>query len=122
MREETVSHILAECTALTQKQYKSWRHDRVAQVKLSEKCGFTKTAKWYDHKPDPVCDSEKFKLLWDFKIQTDNHVEHNKPDILLLNKEERSCWIIDIAGPFDIRIVNKEREKVKNYHDLKIEI
>ena len=39
MREETVSHILAECTALAQKQYKLWRHDRVAQVihwKLSE--------------------------------------------------------------------------------------
>ena len=67
-------------------------------------------------------DSERFKLLWDFKIETDHHIEHNKPDILLLNKEGRSCWIIDIACPFDIRIVNKEREKVENYHDLKIEI
>ena len=79
--------------------------------KLSEKCGFTKTTKWYGHKPDPVCDSEKFKLLWGFKIEMDHHIEHNKPDILLLNKEERSCWIIDIACPFDIRIVNKERER-----------
>ena len=99
MKEETVSHILAECTALAQKQYKLWRHDRVAQVihwKLNEKCGFTKTSKWYDHKPDPVCDSENYKLLWEFKIQTDHHIEHNKPDILLLNKEERSCWIIPL--------------------------
>ena len=70
-REETVSHILAQCTALAQKQYKLWRHDRIIQVihwKLSEKCGFTKTTKWYDHKPDAVCDSEKFKLLWDIPL------------------------------------------------------
>ena len=31
-RDETVSHIVAECKMLAQKYYKSWRHDKVAQV------------------------------------------------------------------------------------------
>ena len=32
------------------------------------------------NKPDPVCDSEKYKLLldYDFKIQTDHHIEHKQ--------------------------------------------
>ena len=34
------------------------------------------------------------KLLWDFKIQTDNKVEHNKPDIVVLDKIERKCLIL----------------------------
>ena len=34
----------------------------------------------------------------------------------------KSCTIIDVACPFDIRIVSKEREKIEKYHDLKHEI
>ena len=75
---------------------------------------------WYDHKPNPVCESERYKLLWDFKIQTDRHIDHNKPDIVLLNKEEKSCFIIDVACPFDTRIDSKEKNE--NYHHLKHEM
>ena len=31
-RDETNSHILAECKMLAQKEYKIWRHDQVAKV------------------------------------------------------------------------------------------
>ena len=44
-REETVSHLVAECTSLAQKYFKAWRHDKVAQVihwDLSEKFGMKK--------------------------------------------------------------------------------
>ena len=64
-REETVSHILTECTALAQKPYKTWRHDRTAQVihwELSGRWGFERTVKWYEHKPERVRDSDRFKL------------------------------------------------------------
>ena len=61
------------------------------------------------------------KLLWDFKIQSDHHIEHNKPDIVRLNKDENSCIKIDVAHPFDTRIASKEREKMNNYCNLKHE-
>lgn len=60
--------------------------------------------------------------MWNFKIQKDHRIEHNKPDIVLLNKEEKSCNIIDVACPFDTIIVSKERLKIVNYCDLKYEI
>ena len=59
----------------------------------------------------------------DFKIQTiqtDYRIDHSKPDIVLLNKKDKSCLIIDIAScPFDTRVFSKEKEKIKNYRDLK---
>ena len=61
------------------------------------------------------------KLLWDFKIQTDNKVEHNKPDIVVLDKIERKCLIIDVACPFDTRVKGKEEEEIENYQELKRE-
>ena len=53
------------------------------------------------------------KLLWDFKIQTDNKVEHNKPDIIVLEKIERKCMIIDVTCPFDIGVKDKEKRKLR---------
>ena len=51
-----------------------------------------------NHDPQPVYESTNNKLLWDFKIQTDNKIEHNKP---VLNEMEQKCLIIDVACPFD---------------------
>ena len=62
------------------------------------------------------------KMLWDFlKIQTDNKVEHNKPDIVVLDKIERKYLIIDVACAFDIRVKGKEKEEIENYQELKRE-
>ena len=69
-----------------------------------------------------VLENEQVKLLWDFTIQTERKIEHNKPDIVLVNKENKECFIIDIACPFDTRILEKEKEKVRAYTDLKYEI
>ena len=51
--------------------------------------------------------------MWDFKIQTDNPIEANKPDIVVFNKESKDCYIIDIACPFDTRIDHKTKEKLE---------
>ena len=61
------------------------------------------------------------KLLWDFKIQTDNKVEQNKSDIEVSDKIERKCLIIDVACAFDIRVKGKEKEEIENYQELKRE-
>ena len=82
----------------------------------------TRDEKYYNHEPQPVYECTKNKLLWDLKIQTDNKIEHNKPDIMVLDKIERKWLIIDVAGPSDARVKDKEKEKVENYQDLKREL
>ena len=79
--------------------------------KLCEQFRFERRTQWYDHKPQPVLESEAVKLLQDFKSPTDHRIDHNKPDIVVLDKQSRSCIIIDIACPFDTRVKNKEQEK-----------
>ena len=58
------------------------------------------------------------KVLWDFRVHTD-HLEHNRPDTVVLEKEERTCNVIDVACPFDTRVLQKEQEKMGKYQDLK---
>ena len=41
------------------------------------------------------------------------------PDIVVLDKMERKCLIIDVACLFDTRVKDKEKEKIENYQDLK---
>ena len=50
-------------------------------------------------------------FLWDVNIQTDNTMDHLRPGITVFEKETRSCKIVDMACPFDTRVVEKERGK-----------
>ena len=89
-REETISHVVSECKGLAQKQYKEWRHDVIAKEIHWELCKLKKlphSEKWYEHRPEPVTESDSVKILWDFKIQTDKVISHNKPDIVIHDKK-----------------------------------
>ena len=43
-------------------------------------------------------------------------------DLILVNKENQKVSLIDVAIPWDTRVVEKGREKVEKYQDLKMEI
>ena len=119
---ETVAHIVTECQKLAQKEYKQVRHDNVAKVihwKLFEKWVFEKSDQWYTHKPERVLESEECKILWDFPMQTNKTLEHNRPDITVIEEKTKKCLRIDPACPFDTRIEKKEEEKCSNYCELK---
>ena len=60
-------------------------------------------------------------MLWDFAIQTDKTLEHNRPDITVIDKKSKKCLLIDPACPFDT-LEKKEEEKCTNYNKLKYEI
>ena len=49
---------------------------------------------WYNHEPSPIIENDVIKVLWDFDIQTDKHVTSNRPDIVIVDKKEKSllCW------------------------------
>ena len=61
-------------------------------------------------------------MLWDFNIQTVKVIEARRPDLVLVNKENNECQIIDIAIPGDTRVTKKEDEKIDKYKQLGFEI
>ena len=70
------------------------------------------------HKPESVLENETHKILWDFKIQTDHLIPARRPDLVVINKKERTCHLIDFAVPADHRVKLKKIEKKDKYLDL----
>ena len=75
--DESISHLLSECSKLSQKEYKC-RHDWMGKKihwEVCRKYGLEAKAKWYEHEPQAICENEEYKILWDFSIQTDHVIE-----------------------------------------------
>ena len=102
-RDETINHIISECSKLPQWEYKA-RHDWVGMVihwEMCKKHKFDHTNKLYMHNPAPVIENDTHKLLWDFNILTDHLIPARRPDIIIISKEKENlqnsrlccpCW------------------------------
>ena len=77
------------------------------------KYNLIRSEKWYEHALG-VVENEEVTILWDAVIQCDREIKARKPDIVVVNKNERSCAIIDIVIPGDIRVSEKEKEKLSD--------
>ena len=62
-RDETINHIISECSKLAKKEYKT-RHDWVGK-----KFEFDNTNKWSMHNLAPVLENDTHKLLCNFDVQ-----------------------------------------------------
>ena len=49
-------------------------------------------------------------------------MKYNRPDIVLHDKEKNESKIIDVACPFDGRVIEREEEKREKYEDLRREV
>ena len=90
-RDETINHIISECSKLPQKEYKA-RHDWVGKVihwEICRKFQFDHTKKWYMHNPAPVLENDSHKLLWDFDIKIDHLIPARRPDFIIINKKKK---------------------------------
>ena len=52
--------------------------------------------------------------MWNFSIQTDHVTEALRLDLIVVDKKERSCKIIDFEVHGDSRIEEKEKDKIEN--------
>ena len=50
--------------------------------------------------------------------ETGHVIEARIPDLVVVNKKEKSCKIINSAVPGDSRIGEKEKDKIAKYQDL----
>jgi len=67
-----------------------------------------------------VSEIDDITILWDMSIQTDREIKANRSDIVVKNKKEKSCLLIDMAIPTDRNTSEKVTEKLSKYKGLEI--
>ena len=81
--------------------------------KLARKCNFEAGDKWYEHEPEKVLENEDSEILSDFSIQSDDVIEVQRPDQVVVNKKR------SFAVPGDSRIEEKKKEKIEKCQHLR---
>ena len=122
--DETIDHIVSNCSVLAPNEY-TVRHDRVAQYihwTLCNHFGIETSPRWYEHKPEPVTETQNITILWNFAIHTDRTIKANRPDIVLKDRQNKTCQLIEISVPCDGNLATAEFKKLSKYKDLEIEI
>ena len=123
---ETVGHLTSACEVLAQREYKR-RHDRMGLRVYWELCGkygVKRSERWYDETPDEVRVSGdgNYEVWWDKLVITPTKLEHNRPDVVVIDRVTRRWTIVDFSVPFDANVVRKENQKVNNYGKLATEV
>ena len=119
-RDETINHKISEYSKLTQRGYKS-RLDWVEKVihwELCRKFKFDLANKWYIHDLESIQENETHKILGNFKIPRDHLILARRLDLIIINKKEITCWIVDFLVPAYHRVKLQKCEKRDKYFDL----
>ena len=58
----------------------------------------------------------------DKKFALPNKVKHNRPDLVIWDRQTKECKIIDFSTPLDQNVSMKETDKVNNYMPLVSEL
>ena len=85
--DENVAHIVSGCQILTNDAYNK-RHNSAAQRVHWTLCkihAIDVKPRWWEHKVEPVIETDNVKILWDFSIRTDRAIPAHKPDIVVVN-------------------------------------
>jgi len=122
--DETIDHLVFGCPELAKTEY-IHRHNKTAahmHWKICKEFGIEVKDRWYEHEPPTVTDKNNITILRDMPIHTDRTIAANRPDIVLKNKKDQTCLLIDMTVPLDANTSVKTTEKLNKYKDLEIEI
>jgi hypothetical protein len=56
-----------------------------------------------------------YKLYFDRTVLTDIHIKHNRPDIIVLNKQQKQAYLLDVAVPNSHNITQTCNTKINKY-------
>jgi hypothetical protein len=120
---ETIEHIISSCTVLAQSEYKK-RHDivpKIIHMNLAVKFNLLKdTQPHYIYKPESCLENDNYTLYFDRTVLTDIHIQHNRPDIIILNKQQKQAYLLDIAVPNSHNITQTYNTKINKYLELSV--
>ena len=117
---EDIIHIIASCPIMSVRYYLPLRHDVIAKIVYNA----------FIHKKNPSyrirdLDSPEYihkegnlEYWWNISIKTATKIPHNKPGLILWDRDEKICQIIEFSCPADINVSSKIEEKVATYGPL----
>ena len=73
------------------------------------------------HTHKPVYEQENITVLWNQAVHTDRQFITNRPDIIIKNKKEKTCVLIEVAISEDRNVVLREAENKQKYKSCCIE-
>ena len=111
--QETIDHIVAWCPELAKTEYLH-RHNKAKTYTgtykhtyfivtypkglfRNKEMNIDTNQKWYEHEPQTVTEKDNITILWDMPIQTYLEIKANRPDIVIKNKQEKNCLLIDVS-------------------------
>jgi hypothetical protein len=65
-------------------------------------------------------ENDNYKLYFDRTVLTDIHIQHNRPDIIILNKQQKQAYLLDIANPNSHNITQTYNTKINKYLELSV--
>ena len=74
------------------------------------------------HVQASVCEEGDVTVLWNQAVHTDREGTANRTDIIIKNKKEKTCTLIDVAISADRNVVQKEAENKLKYKRLCVEM
>ena len=77
---------------------------------------------YWDHVNAFAVENNDMKVLWDFDICIDHLLTASCPDIVVINKLQKTVQIVDASVPSDCNVAQKECEKIEMYKDLSVEL
>jgi hypothetical protein len=111
------------CTVLAQSEYKK-RHDKFAKImhmNLAVKFNLLKnTQPHYSYTPESCLENDNYKLYFDRTVLTVIHIKHNRPNIIILNKQQEQAYLLDIAVPNSHNTTQTYNTKNNKYLELSV--
>ena len=100
--------------------YLPLRHDEVTKTVLNSHLKKFCPDKQITVTSDPeyIFKEHPQEYWWDILTKTASKILHNKPDLVIWNKETKLCTIIEFSCPLDTNIGRKVSEKLEAYGSL----
>jgi hypothetical protein len=74
----------------------------------------------YSYTPESCLENNNYKLYFDRTVLTDIHIKHNRPDIIILNKQQKQAYLLDIAVPNSHNITQTYNTKINKYLEFSV--
>ena len=102
---------------MSTRYYLPLNHEEVAKTVLKSHLKTFYPSKEIKFPSEPEYIYEK-EYWWNVLVKTATKVPHNKPDLIIWNRETKICSITEFSCPLDISINKKVNEKLESYGQL----